>query len=469
MSAEASTRAGAAEPGRSFASVFQHLRRRGVSRLSWGVADQAVSSITNFAMSIYIARTLGAAQFGAFSLAYVTYSFALNASRGLATDPLMVRYSGANIWAWRRAVRNCTGTAALVGVAAGVLVAGVGLLLNGTAQVGFLALGVTLPGLLLQDSWRYAFFALGRGVQAFLNDMVWAVTLVPALLFLRLSGHGDVFWCILVWGLAAAVAAAVGPFQAKVFPRPTATFRWISKHRDLGPRYLVENTANSGASQLRTYGVGIAAGLAAVGYLQAASTLMGPFMIIFMGMSLVTVPEAARVLREKPAKLRQFCLVIGVALAVLAMLWGFALLIMLPRGLGSWLLGSIWRPTYGLVLPFSLSIAGACFSIGAMAGLHALGNAKRSVRAMVITSAVYVACGLAGAFLGGALGAARGAAVATTIGAILWWLQLIAATRHLHDQPSGRGGRWLKRRRARHRHRKPDRALPRRRAEAPLR
>ena len=47
-----------------------------VRRLGWGVADQAVSSLTNFAVSIYVVRTLGATQFGAFSLAYVTYAFA---------------------------------------------------------------------------------------------------------------------------------------------------------------------------------------------------------------------------------------------------------------------------------------------------------------------------------------------------------------------------------------------------------
>ena len=28
-----------------------------------------------------------------------------------------------------------------------------------------MALGLTLPGLMLQDSWRFAFFALGRGSQ----------------------------------------------------------------------------------------------------------------------------------------------------------------------------------------------------------------------------------------------------------------------------------------------------------------
>ena len=56
-----------------------------------------MSSITNFAVNIYIARTLGAVQYGAFSLAYVTYAFALNASRGLATDPLLVRFSGTDL------------------------------------------------------------------------------------------------------------------------------------------------------------------------------------------------------------------------------------------------------------------------------------------------------------------------------------------------------------------------------------
>ena len=76
--------------------------RRVAQRFGWGLADQAMSSLTNAAMSIYVARALGAAQFGAFSLAYVTYAFALNASRGLATDPLLVRFSGTDLVTWRR-------------------------------------------------------------------------------------------------------------------------------------------------------------------------------------------------------------------------------------------------------------------------------------------------------------------------------------------------------------------------------
>ncbi|HEY1822906.1 MAG TPA: hypothetical protein VGG83_23525, partial [Trebonia sp.] len=89
------------------------------SRFGWGLGDQAMSSVSNAAVSFYVARELGAASFGAFSLAYVTYSFALNVSRGLATDPLVVRYSNVESDEWRRAVSKSTGTAVLVGLVGG--------------------------------------------------------------------------------------------------------------------------------------------------------------------------------------------------------------------------------------------------------------------------------------------------------------------------------------------------------------
>ena len=159
-----------------------------------------MSSVSNFAVNIYIARTLGAVQYGAFGLAYVTYGFALNASRGLATDPLLVRFSGTDVPTWRRAVTKCTGTAATVGLTAGAIVLAAAALLSGTARLAFLALGLTLPGLMLQDSWRYSFFALGRGSQAFLNDTIWTLALIPALVLLRSTGHANVFWFVFAWG-----------------------------------------------------------------------------------------------------------------------------------------------------------------------------------------------------------------------------------------------------------------------------
>ena len=249
--------------------------RRASGRLTWGLGDQAMSSLTNFLLSIFVARSLGAEQFGAFSLAYVTYGLAINASRGLSIEPLLIRFSGTDLRTWRRAAAGCTGTALVVGLVTGACALAVGALVGGTTGLAFIALGLTLPGLLLQDSWRYSFFALGRGHHAFINDTVWAAIQIPALLLLKLSGHATVFWFVLAWGVSAGIGAAVGSLQARVAPNPIGATQWLARHRDLGPRYLAENTGGNAADTLRGYGVSYILGLAAVGYVQAAGVLRG--------------------------------------------------------------------------------------------------------------------------------------------------------------------------------------------------
>ena len=397
-------------------------------------------SLTNFLLSIYVARTLGAAQFGAFSLAYVTYGFAINASRGLSIEPLLVRFSGTDLPTWRRAAAGSTGTALLVGLAAGACALAAGPLVGGTTGLAFLALGLTLPGLLLQDSWRYAFFALGRGHHAFINDTVWAAVLLPLLVFVHMSGHANVFWFVLAWGAGAAVGAAIAPLQARVVPNLAGAKEWLSRHRDLGPRYLAENAGGNSADTLRSYTVSYILGVAAVGYIQAASVLMGPFKIIFLGISLITMPEAARLLRRAPRHLPLFCAAVSTGLTLLALAWGAVLLVALPRGLGHLMLGSIWRPTYPLVLSATLSVMSGCASTGALLGLHALGSARRSLRAVILTSVLVVACALVGAVTGGTLGTMRFAAAASWLGTLVSWWQLRQA---LHESGTVPVPGWL--------------------------
>jgi O-antigen/teichoic acid export membrane protein len=404
------------------------LARRVSGRFSWGIADQAVSTLTNFLLSIYVARTLGAAQFGAFSLAYLTYGFAINASRGLSIEPLLIRFSGTDLATWRRATAGCTGTALIVGLFTGACANMLGLI-GGPIGHAFLALGLTLPGLLLQDSWRYSFFALGRGYHAFINDTIWAVIQIPALVLLKVTGHASVFWFVLAWGLAACVGAAIGALQARVAPNPAGALKWLIQHRDLGPRYLLENTGGNAADTLRSYTVSSVLGLDAVGYVQAANVLMGPFKVIYFGMGMITIPEAARLLRDSPRRLPLFCVAVSAMLTMLALVWSAALLVALPRGLGHLVLGAIWRPSYPLVLPAALSIMAMCATTGAGIGLHALGAARRSLRAVLITSTLVVAGAVTGALTAGTLGTMRYAAAAAWVGTLVSWWELRQALR----------------------------------------
>ncbi|MGG8406827.1 hypothetical protein ACM614_09530, partial [Streptomyces sp. 12297] len=178
-------------------------RRAMVGRLSWGLADQAASSMTNFAVGLYVARSLGLTAFGVFSLAWLTYGVVLNVARGLATDPLVVRFSGVADAPWRAAAARASGAALGVGAALGAVCLLVGLGLGGRVGSAFGCLGVVLPALLLQDAWRFAFFAAGAGRKAFVNDVVWGVALVPAMVVAARVGSVAAF--VLAWGASAAV------------------------------------------------------------------------------------------------------------------------------------------------------------------------------------------------------------------------------------------------------------------------
>ncbi|GGY25243.1 hypothetical protein [Streptomyces djakartensis] len=407
-------------------------KRALAGRLSWGLADQAASSMSNFAVGLYVARSLGVTAFGVFSLAWVSYGVVLNVSRGLATDPLVVRFSGVPTETWRAAVTRSSGTALGVGAALGAACLATGLGAGGRAGSAFACLGVVLPGLLLQDAWRFAFFAAGAGRKAFVNDVVWGVALVPALVMAARVGSVSAY--LLAWGGSAAVAAVYGCFQSGIRPRLTGAREWLRAHRDLGCRYLVENVGNSGASQLRAYGLGAIAGVGAVGVIRGAELLLGPFLAVLMGLSLVTVAEAARVLRRAPHRLGAFCLLLGGGQAAAALLWGGALLLV-PDRLGVFLLGGVWSAASGLIVPVTLGVAGAGLGTGAAAGLRALGAAARSLRSQLIASACYVTGGLGGAAVAGPAGSAWGVAAATVTGSAVWWLQLRSARREHHHKP----------------------------------
>ena len=81
-----------------------------------------------------------------------------------------------------------------------------------------------------------------------------------------------------------------------------------------------------------------------------------------------------------------------------------------------------------------------CASTGALLGLHALGAARRSLRAVILTSVLVVACALVGAVTGGTLGTMRYTAAASWLGTLLSWWQLRRALQESGTVPVPR---WL--------------------------
>lgn len=405
-------------------------------RAGWGVADQAFSSLTNFALAVMVARSVDTSGFGAFSLAFAMYVVLLNIARSLATEPLIIRYTGRPPREWQGAVASSTGTAVVIGAGSAVVCLVAAWVTSGLIGEAFLALAFGLPGLLLQDTWRYAFFAAGRGAAALASDVIWAVLLFPALVVLIATGHATVFWLVTVWGAAATGAGLVGVLQAAVVPAPANARRWWNEHRDIAPQYAAEFLTYGGTYNLVLYAIAGLAGVAAAGALRAGQVLLGPLFTLILGTMLFAGPEAVKLLKISPERLRTASLALAAALAVVALAWGI-IAFLLPDPVGVALLGASWEPARGVLLPLTIWAAGIALTQGARLGLRALAAAGRSLRARLLGSLVLVAAASVGAAFGGVVVAAWGMAAGSCIGAAIYWWQLGRALREHEPAAAG--------------------------------
>ena len=392
-------------------------------RTGWGVADQALSSVVNLTVGALVARAVSPASFGAFGLVFSTYLIVLGALRALVSEPLVVRFSARETEEWRPATRAATGSALVLGVAVGVGCVLVGSATGGVFGQALLALGVVLPGLVLQDTWRFAFFAAGRGRSAFVNDLA-AASALPALVVLSETTH-SVGLLVLAWGAAGSCAALVGALQARLAPAPLAGPSWIRSQRDLAFPYLGEFAA-LGAGEAALFGVAGLAGLAAAGALRAGQILVGPLRVLFLGVRLAAVPEGVRLLRDPRSSPRAAAVRLSAGLAGAALAWG-ALLTLLPSTLGESLVGRSWSEARHVMVPLCLAMAGTGAVTGALVGLRALAAARRSLLARVLVTPFVVAATIAGAAVAGAPGTAWAVAAVTWLSLALWWRQFLAA------------------------------------------
>jgi O-antigen/teichoic acid export membrane protein len=388
-------------------------------RFGWGMGDQALSSLTNFAVGIAVARSVSASAFGAFALAFSFYSIALSVSRAVSTDPMMVRFSAATRHEQRGAARDASGAALTVGAVLGIAVCGAAMLIPAGYRNLLLALGAVLPGLLLQDAWRSVAICQGRPFRAFANDLVWALCLPVTFGGVWIRGSASAASLVLAWGVAGSAAALFGVWQQRQWPRLTQAWRWVRRHRDLSGRYLLESVLLTGTMQLYFFAIGSLAGLAAVGQIKLVQVVLGPVNVLVQGVGLVAVPEAARALQRGRRQLDRVLLGISGVVGGGALAWGLVVWA-LPDAWATGLTGPGWSSASGLVVPLSLLQVLNGANTGAFVGLRALGAARRSLWVRVATSVAFTAGAVAGAVASGAAGASWGLAAAAAVNLVLW-------------------------------------------------
>lgn len=145
---------GAAEPG-----VGPAEERRGLTwwleRGAWSAGDQALFAVSNFAINVWLARRLPAAEYGAFVFAYSTFQLLGQLHIGMVVDPMQVFGAGRHAHTFTRYLRTLLRGHLLFTVPAALVLAAVGAVLLRSAHDllgrAFLGLAVASPSILL--SW----------------------------------------------------------------------------------------------------------------------------------------------------------------------------------------------------------------------------------------------------------------------------------------------------------------------------
>lgn len=397
-------------------------------RISWSLADQVVASATNFGLTVLVARSVPPAAFGEFSILVAMYVLTVYLARGLTAEPLVTRYSTAGPDQQSQAMRASTAATACFALVLAAVTAASALFVPDQLRGESLAFAAVLPGVLIQDHLRYAFFAEGHPSKAFLNDLLWMVTQFAAVLLVVQQGIPAVSSLILAWGGAGALAAGVGLLQLRQRPTPSQVLWWFRAHKELWRFYAVENSVMQVTNLIVLTLVAVVAGLDAAGGLRAAVAIFGPLTILALGALSAGVPELARVAAFSVTRMARRAFVVGCLLAGATLLWGSTALI-LPATAGETLFGDTWTLAEPILLFTMLDATAAMFVIGPFLGLRVLGSGLRSLRVRTVFSVARLVMAGGGALLGGAQGAVIGFAIIAPVQMLVWSWQFRRACR----------------------------------------
>ena len=382
--------------------------------LAWSLASQVLSSASNFLMTLLVARTLGAEDFGRFAMVMSIYIFALLLVRASVGQVLLLQPS---------ASVGSRSVYAFTSVAAAVVTLGVGLLVGLSAPLlAITCLAVTSS--LVQDGVRYRAFAAGTPRRAVASDAVWCLWMLIPLAAASVLSTGTV---VGLWGSGALVATFAVERAGALRVSLGACRSWAREHRHSAGPYGLESLVFLGSGQVLLVLVAIISGLAAVGQIKAGQLVLSPLVSIATGLSVATT-VLARQRYERDGRGPAAVVVVAMSslLAAVTALWTL-LAVSLPQSVGVAVLGDSWDTARSVLPVVGAAQAVAAFSAGALILVRVSRGPRSTLRARLATCWCEPLFGAIGALIGAAAGACVGMVTSQAVSTCVWWRWSTAA------------------------------------------
>ncbi|MGH9890449.1 MAG: hypothetical protein ACREA0_00375 [bacterium] len=385
-----------------------HRLPTAATKSGWAVADQAISSGSNFVVGVVVARAAGVQALGAFAIATGLWIFFMGLARAVLFQPHLIALRTRHLQGATQP-SGALATLYLVGLLpVATLIVGLGLLIGPTADLGLAltSIGLAIIPLVLQDLIRQLSLASHRLSSAVYNDVAFAIGTAALLLgAYQARGRLSAATAILAWGAAAIPAVVLGAFQLGIRPSPMEAARahWhvlraLSTWLGLGE---VAYVIGAQATMLLLAGL---LSQTALGAFRAVITLIAPAQMVVTAIGAIALPTAIRRNGSGYEPVRRFGILFSASVATLLLPYA---LILVAGG------STILRLTFGigfadygfLILPIAGSLVASSVAFGAGIVLRAEGRAKAlacvlsvsSIARLVLISVAAVTSGLRGA------------------------------------------------------------------------
>ncbi len=268
------------------------------ARHSAAVADQIVSSASNFLVGIVIGRFAGIDELGTYAIAFFLWLILIGLNRSVLTEPLVIFTDDLETPDRLKSASRSQLLLALYLAGFTILISALAYVLGNDVWRTTLVLAIALPVLLAQDFWRAVGFGVHRPILALVNDIVFIVVQFALTIAFIVVGYTTAPWFVVAWAVGAMAGALVGFLQFGVRPLVVPSSVEIRRLWAQSRWMLGDFITMIGARELQQLLVALILPPADVGGLRAAESLMGPSVVIKLSGGNIGLPTMTRSYRQ---------------------------------------------------------------------------------------------------------------------------------------------------------------------------
>ena len=329
----------------------------------WGVADQAVVSLTNLGIGLLLIKTASKDEFGLYGLSIAAILYLVGIANALITTQMLVlapRYAG------KEEDRFCLGLLKAQHLLHGFLALLLCLLLSIVFYLGLIKFDtgalifivvLTSGGVLLKEFMRRYLYLKRRAHAVFYMDLAHLVLILGGFMLLidRYATQQYHLWALLLIGISALLVSLASLIKLHGASGGAGGLYWWESFRhtwDQGRWALGGVTVTWGQNQGFLYLLALLAGSPAVAEVNAARMFMAPSALVSAAANNVTLPSLARhITAGRIEKARHIAtrimlvlsgLVIGYCLLLLAFQSRLLELLEMKEYRDTWFLTALW-------------------------------------------------------------------------------------------------------------------------------